>query len=87
MKGRSCDTSTLGAALAATCEKRNSVDAALRYSSVVAEMRGSGNLHRQWDLYVSKHSYAEGITLDSTLDAVEEAMYAAVQALSVRLRR
>lgn len=83
VKGGSCDASTLGAALAATCEKRNSIDAAMRRSSIVGEMRVDENLLRQWETYASKHSYAAGIPFENALDAVEEAADAAVRSFPV----
>ena len=35
-------------------------------------MRGDDGLARQWVVYASKHSHAQGITFGEALDAVEE---------------
>lgn len=71
-----CDLDTLGAALSATCEKRNSAAVLERHSEFVERMRGDGGLASQWERYAAKHSYARGIAFSETLDAVKEIMAA-----------
>lgn len=72
VKGGQVDAETLGAALRATCAKRNSAAAIGGRGDAIAAMRGDDGLARQWVVYASKHSYAQGITFGETLDAVEE---------------
>lgn len=72
VKGGQVDVETLGAALKATCEKRNSTAAVSGRSVAIAAMRGDEGLARQWATYGSKHSYAQGVSFGETLDAVEE---------------
>lgn len=72
VKGDRVDVETLGAALRATCGRRNSAAAVSGRDKVIAAMRGDEGLVRQWATYASKHSYAQGIPFGETLDAVEE---------------
>lgn len=69
-----CDLPVLRQALEATCEKRNSLEAIAEYPQLVVKMKADDRLTKQWDKYTSKHSYASGIALSDTIDAVEEIM-------------
>lgn len=77
VKGKLCDQAMLGKALAATCDRRNSAVAVTGREPIVEKMRSDQGLLRQWELYASKHSYAEGIDFIDALHAVEEAIDAA----------
>ena len=65
---------TLAQALEATSEKRNSWEAVERHGEIIDDMREDAGLRRQWQTYASKHSYAAGLSLEETLDAVREVM-------------
>lgn len=79
LKSDKVDAGTLGAALFATCEKRNSVAVMGSRAKLLAEMRCDDGLRRQWDRYAEKHSYARGIRFDETLEAVDEVSAAALE--------
>ena len=64
------DRRIFGKALAATCEKRNSWKAVEHRKEAINAMRKDDGLERQWEAYVSKHSYAVGISFQETLNAV-----------------
>lgn len=74
------DWPTLSEALAATCNKRNSLGALKKYEETIQVMRNDEPLKRQWGAYAMKHSYAADVLFSETLDAVEEAMGAAFSA-------
>lgn len=70
VKGNTVDRRIFGKALAATCEKRNSWKAVEHRKEAINAMRKDDGLERQWEVYVSKHSYAVGISFQETLNAV-----------------
>ncbi len=74
VKRDAVDCRVLGEALEATCEKRKSHDVIDRFADLVETMRGDEGLEHQWETYVSKHSYADGIPFSETLDTVQEIM-------------
>ena len=65
---------TLAQALVATCEKRNTWEAVERREEIIDVMRADDGLCRQWRTYVSKHSYAAGLSFAETLDSLQEIM-------------
>lgn len=71
------DRATLGA----TCERRKSVGVIERRASIIEAMRADLGLIRQWKMYASKHSYAQDIAFEETLDAVADAMEAIVSSM------
>lgn len=74
VKGSQIDNATLAAALAATCERRNSTVAVGRRSSIIEAMRIDSGLNRLWKTYAAKHSYARDVAFDEALDAVRDAV-------------
>ena len=74
VKRKTVDVDVLQEALVATCEKRNSWGAIERCAENIRAMREDAGLDRQWDTYVSKHSYAAGVSLLDTLDSLQEIM-------------
>ncbi len=78
------DSVTLGAALVATCEKRNSLGAIGRRRQAIEAMRIDLGLNRAWERCTVKHSYARAITFGETLDAVGDAAELAVAFMDMR---
>lgn len=74
VRGYAVHSYTLAQALVATCEKRNSWEAVEHCEGIIDAMKADDGLHRQWHTYVSKHSYATGLSFEETLDAVREVM-------------
>ena len=70
VKGDTVDRRIFGKALAATCEKRNSWKAVEHRKEAINAMRKDDGLERQWEAYVSKHSYTVGISFQETLNVV-----------------
>ncbi len=70
LKSDQVDSNTLGSALFATCERRNSVSVMESRAGLLEEMRTDSRLARQWKNYASKHSYAEGVAFNETVGAV-----------------
>lgn len=65
------DAKTLGAALAETCSKRNSVSSMQNRTQTLESIRADEGLLRQWEQYASKHSYISAIRFPDAIDAVE----------------
>lgn len=65
------DAKTLGAALAETCSKRNSVSSMQKRAQTLESIRADEGLLRQWEQYASKHSYTSAIRFPDAIDAVE----------------
>lgn len=77
------DPRELSGALRSTCEKRGSLDAMLKWESVVGEIRASDTMSALWDSYVQDTPYANGITFEQTLDATSDLLaYADLNARS-----
>ena len=72
IKRDSVDKRTLGEALEATCDKRNSQKAIELQWETLNEMRRDIGLERQWETYASKHSYAADVSFQDTLNALQD---------------
>ncbi len=76
VKRGAVDVGVLREALAATCKRRNSSGSVERCDESICAMRADVGLGRQWDTYVSKHSYAAEVSFLETLDTLQEIMRA-----------
>lgn len=78
LRGRDCDVPTLREALAATCEKRKSVEAVARWNRVLDDVAQDEAMLALWKKFVRKNPYAEGIAFPETCRTAKEVMGAIV---------
>jgi hypothetical protein len=74
--GNKCNPSTLAQALTSTCDKRNSVEAILRASTVLDEVAADTTMLQLWSSYVRKNPYAAQITLGEYCEIAKEVFQA-----------
>lgn len=72
LKSNSINWKILNQALEATSKKRGSQIILADYKKIIETLKSDETQHNYWKKYVSKNPYAEGITFEETLKAIEE---------------
>lgn len=76
LKGESCDVPTLREALAATCDKRGSIQRMASWQAVLNGVASDQTMLLLWDKYAGKNPYALGIDLAQCCGTAREILAA-----------
>ena len=68
------DRNRLRTALEATAEKRGSKESIYEYKEILEEIRRSDFLRKQWNSYIRKYNYANGILFDEVCQQIHSVL-------------
>lgn len=75
LQSRNIDLETLREAIAATSEKRNTLQIVGKYKDIIEIIRDSSVMKQRWESYQKDFEYAKDIEFEEVCDVVSELMY------------